>query len=402
MLQKIVHRISYHRHPWRSVKFDELAEIYTSMTLRSLGFSLIGIFVPIYLYLNGVSLPDIMFFFVVFFISRIPISYVIAFVIGRIGPKHTIALSTIVFILFLYMLLSRQTLEWPLWLLAFMYSLSNGSFFVAYHTDFSKIKDRRNGGQELGWLMIFERIGGALGPLVGGLLASYISPELTIVVAIVILVVSLWPLFMTKEPVRLHQHVTFKGFPYRKQLYNFVSLSGLHIDRFASNVFWPLYIAIAVFTAGTYAKLGFITAFAMLISLFSAHMFGKFIDSRRGLSLMHFGIVMNAITHMLRPIATSPGAAIAISTLNEPETLAFSMPLYKGLYDEADSLPGYRIVYFALIEIFTSIAKALFCLAIWALSFRYDPLRILGGSFIVVAVLTSVMVLQRFPALKRV
>ncbi len=46
------------------MKFDELAELYTSMSLRSLGFSLIGIFVPVYLFQYGVSVKDIFLFFI--------------------------------------------------------------------------------------------------------------------------------------------------------------------------------------------------------------------------------------------------------------------------------------------------------------------------------------------------
>ena len=63
MIQKLIHRIAAPGHPWRTMKFDELAEIYTSMTIRSLGFGIIGIFVPIFFYKNGVSLQSIFYFY---------------------------------------------------------------------------------------------------------------------------------------------------------------------------------------------------------------------------------------------------------------------------------------------------------------------------------------------------
>ena len=167
MLQKIIHNFARPRHPWRKIKFDELAEIYTSMSIRSFGFGIIGIFVPIYLYQNGSSLQSIFLFFTLFFVFRLPIAYVSAFVVGRIGPKHSIAVSTLLLIVFLSQLLTLDVFQWPLLILAFSFSVTNGLFFVAYNTDFSKIKNTEHGGKELSWLYIFERTGGALGPLVG-------------------------------------------------------------------------------------------------------------------------------------------------------------------------------------------------------------------------------------------
>lgn len=53
MLNKIIHKIARQHHPWRKMKFDEMAEVYTSMSLGSFGFGVIGIFVPVFLYKNG-------------------------------------------------------------------------------------------------------------------------------------------------------------------------------------------------------------------------------------------------------------------------------------------------------------------------------------------------------------
>src|SRR5690606_4521088 len=138
-------------------------------------------------------------------------------------------ISNILFIVFLGLLASFQSLDWPLWLLATFYTMANGLFWVAYHTDFSKVKDSTHGGKELGWLYIFERVGGALGPVVGGLLAAIFVSEATIIFAIIVFAASLVPLFLTNEPVRLHQHITYAGFPYRRHLMDFVSFSSFDI-----------------------------------------------------------------------------------------------------------------------------------------------------------------------------
>ena len=383
------------------MQFDELAEIYTSMSLRSLGFSIVGIFIPIYLYERGVELQSIFWLFSWIFLLRIPVAFVAAYVVGRAGPKHSIALSTLLFILFLVMLLSFTTFNWPLVSLAALFTISNGLFFIAYNTDFSKIKHSKHGGKELGWLYIFERIGGALGPFIGGLLASLARPEVTIVAAIAVLLGSLVPLFLTNEPVRLHQHITFRGFPWRRHVWDAVSLGAFNMDNISSLIWWPLFVAVTVFITGTYAKLGAVVALAMGISIFSAYMFGKFIDGKRGRALLFYGVITNASLHILRPFISTPAGVVAVSTANEPVTLSYRLPLFKAFYDAGDSEEGYRIVYMALTEMIGAFCKAVLCFSLYFAAYWAEAVTVLQWHFVVVGCISLGILLQRFPALKK-
>jgi MFS family permease len=402
MIQKLIHEFIKPRHPWRTMKFDELSEIYASMSIRSFGFGIIGIFVPIYLYQNGNSLQSIFLFYTLFFIFRIPVSYISAYVVARIGPKHSIAVSTILLVVFLSQLLTIDLFNWSLPVLALSFTLTNGLFFIAYNTDFSKIKNTSNGGKELSWLYIFERLGGALGPLVGGIIASLIAPEFTITVAILVLLVSLAPLFMSNEPVRLHQRITFRGFKWRRHKRDYLAISALGVDTNASQVMWPLLISVLIFTEGTYAKLGLITGFALGVSIFSSYIFGKIVDRENGLSLLKFGSIMNSISYVVRAFVTTASGAIAVSVLNEPITLAYKIPLVKGYYDAVDSEEGYRIVYLTVGEISSAVTKAIYYLVLFVFCYFADPISVLRWSFIPVAIISLGILLQRFPALKKV
>lgn len=402
MLRRIIYRLTRKHHTWRDVKFSELTEIYTSMSLRSFGFGVIGIFVPIFLYNNGVNLSDIFYFYTLFFIFRIPVAFIAGYIVARVGPKHSIALSTIITILFLSLLVTYSSMNWSLLLLSLLFTVSNGLFFIAYHTDFSKIKDSKNGGKELGWLYIFERFGSALGPFVGGLLASYVAPEISIVFAMLMLVLSLVPLFLSSEPVKLRQKISYKGFAWKNQTANYLSMGAFHVDNVASMVLWPLFIAVAIFEDDTYAKVGSLVAISMVVSMFSARMYGKFIDDNKGLFILRYGVTMNAFVHAIRSFVVASGGAIAISTLNEPMTLLYKMPLVKGLYDEADSIEGYRIVYFVTTEIFTAFVKFLMCLALLLFSYSYSPVEVLRYSFVFVGIISIGILLQRYKALKNV
>lgn len=384
------------------MKFDELAEIYTSMTLRSLGFSLVGIFVPVYLYKSGVSLQDIFLFFAVFFAVRVPVSYLAARVVGRIGPKHTIATSTVLFIFFLGMLVTFNSLGWPLLLLSVFYTLANGFFFIAMNTDFSKVKHQNHGGKELGWLYIFERAGGALGPIVGGLLAAWFAPEFTMVFAIIVFIASLIPLFMTREPVKTHQKISFKGFKYSKHIPDYISMGAFNAVNVSNGVYWPLLIAVFIYTDDTYAKLGIIIGGSLAVSIISAHMFGKIIDSKKGAALLKYGTFMSGVLNVIRSFITAGGGAVAGSFLGEPIGLSYRMPLTKGFFDAADSEEGYRIVYISFMEMVVGASKGLYCFGLFLACYWVDPVSVLRYQFIIMAFIGLLMLMQRFPALKRV
>ena len=147
MIQKLIHKILEPRHFWRTVGFDELSELYTSQLLRSLAISTIGVFTPIYLYKLGYSLSSMYDFFS-------------AFVVARIGPKHTMLLSSIIHVIYLSLILTIGDLHYPIMVPAMVGSLAYSLHLLAVQVNFSKIKHVDHGGKELGYMVVVERLGG--------------------------------------------------------------------------------------------------------------------------------------------------------------------------------------------------------------------------------------------------
>lgn len=400
MLRKLIHIIAYRHHPWREMQFDELAEIYTSMSLRSLGFGMIGIFVPVFLHTKGVELRSIFWFLSVFFFLRIPTSFFAGYLTGRIGPKHTLAISTVVVVLFLAMLLSFESLQWPLELLACVLNIANSLFFVAYQADFAKVKHHMHGGKELGWLTIFERVGGALGPVVGGVLGSLVAPEATLYTAIIILIVSLIPLFRTKEPLHLNTRVRFSGFRPQDHMQNFLAIAAFNVQHVAISWIWPLFIAVFIFTEGTYVKVGALVGLTMGISILCARAFGVFIDSRKGRYVLKYGVLLNFVLNAVKATVSGSSGVVAASALGEPIALSYSMPLTKGLYDESDGSDNHRIVYLTWAEVAAGSAKALFCFGLFIALRFFDAETAIRVGFIIVPFIGLLMMHQKFSALR--
>ena len=400
MIQKIIYRLLRKRHFWREIGFDELSEIYASQFLRSLALNIISVFVPIYLYKIGYSISSILLLFLVWFGVRPLYCLLAAKLIARIGPKHVIALANVIYIVFLTLLISIEDLNWPLALIALVGSLATTLFLIAFQVDFSKIKHSEHGGKELSYEHIVERIGAVLGPIVGGLVATFIDPRYAFATAIIVLCASLVPIFMSAEPIHTRQQIVYKGFPWRRHKRDFVSGVGFDVENLVTGLVWPLFIAITVLTANTYATLGLLAAVSTAIALIAIFTIGRLVDEKRGGMLLRAGAVTNAILHLCRPFASSFGLIIAVNVINEPLTVAYRLPYEKGRYDACDSAVGYRIVYFTLTNIIGALGDTLFLLLAWCLSMLISPVSTLKYCFVIGALASLLITSQRFIALR--
>lgn len=401
MIKRLITLFLKRRHFWRYASFDELSELYTNALLRSLANSLIGIFVPVFLYRLGYSLQTIFGMYVFWFAVRPVLDVLNAFIVGRIGPKHSLALASLLNIGYLALLLSLQSLHWPLLFVAFFGSWATGLHLQSFHTDFSKVKHSEHGGKELSYIAVLERIGGVIGPLVGGVIATVYDPRYTIAAAIFLQIVALIPLFMSAEPVVTKQHITFKGMAWRRHIPDYVSTVPLSVENFISAIIWPLFLTAVVLGSAVFAKLGIIVAAGTGLTILAAQLIGRLIDDSKGGLLLRVGTVVNAAIHCVRPFITSFPAAIGINIANDPVTAAYQMPYMKGFYDAADSLPGYRIAYIASIQVVGDIAKTLLCLGLWLATNYTDPVTVIKVGFFVAALASLGIMTERFPALRR-
>lgn len=400
MLQKIINRFLRPRHYWRSIDFDELSEIYASMFLRSLALSIIAVFVPIYLYKIGFSLSSIFFMYTAWFLARIFFDFIITKMVGSFGPKHTIAFATVLHIIYLTMLMTIQDLHWPLVLMALVGSFATATFVLAFEVDFSKVKHTEHGGKELGYVQIFERIGAIVGPLIGGLIASFVEPRYTIALAMIVLCVSLVPIFMSAEPTHIHKRIVYRGFPYRRHIYDFISSTGLSAENTISIIAWPIFISVVFLTTNTFAKLGILTSVSTAVALLAIYAIGKLVDEHRGGLLLKIGVISNATLHIFRVFASGMGLVLGINVINEPITVAYRLPYLKGRFDAADQVVGYRALYFMINDIFASLGNGILWGLMWIASLLINPIWAFKASFVLAALFSLMIMLQRFPALK--
>lgn len=401
MLKRLLRRLWAPRHTWRGIDFDELSEIYISMMIRSLATSMVGIFIPVYLYRLGHSLPAITSVFGCYFSVRVLLDLVAAHTTARIGPKHTLVVGQLLQIATSALFLTLPIFDWPLPLLGIFWGGAASFFFVPFHINFSKVKHRLHGGKEVSYEQIMEKIGFALGPAVGGIVAVLFGARYIFLVSAIMLVAGLWPLFRTAESTQLKQKLDFAGLPFKKIKHLIPSYIGLNVENTLCLMLWPLFLGMFILTGeDVFVGVGTMASISVFAAIVAAHAIGKTVDNRQGRPLLRYSAVANSLVYIVRIFTVSYPMALATNIANEVITLGYRLPYTKAFYDAADDLPGYRIVFISSMEIMGCMAKASMWWLLTGLALILSARQTIYIGFGIAAVASLLITTEKFKALK--
>lgn len=399
MLKQKLAKLLERRYFWRNVGFDELSELYISNMLRTFAVSLLLVFVPFYLYQHHYTISRICLVFGAFFLTRIFVDFAAAHSVARFGPKHSMIVSCMLQIISASLFLTVPNHAWPVWLLGSVYGASASFFFIPFHTEFSKIKHTDHSGKELGYMQILDKTGAVLGPLVGGLAAHLFGPQAIFLLAVGFLFGSLWPLFRSAEPVRVHQHLDFRSLSVSTIKHDLIAYVGSGVENTLCINAWPFYVSLFALTGAVYEQLGILTAFGILVSMWSTQLIGRLIDARNPRPILRAAVVINSLLYVFRPFVHSLAPAYAVNLTNELATTGYKMPMLKGVYAAADDLPGFRIVYITSLEACTSTLKAATWLFLAIIAQNFTTYTTFVAAFMIAGVASFFMLGEQFKAL---
>ena len=378
MFRKLLSFVLRRRHYWRSVSFDEIAELYTSRLITMFAINIVNLFAAVYLYKLGYDLSFIALFYGVFYVLRIPFAVVAAKFIAYFGPKHGILLANLLRIpslgAFALVPIAGDNALWAIAAFGLFQQLSAAAYDIAYTTDFSKVKHAERAGREIGTMLVIEKIARVASPIVGGIIASMWAPQATIILAAVLFAFSALPLFASVEPTATRVKLRITGFPWRLALPSVISQSVVGVDYVVSGMVWTLFMTVFIFAGlheNIYMALGGLASLGVAVSMVAAWAFGRLVDRHKGDVLLMLGIVGNTITHLSRPFIGTTTGVMGVSVANETATSAYSLAFTRVLFDVADS-SGFRITYLMFAEIMLAFGAALAC------GLLYIALQLLG------------------------
>lgn len=372
MVERFFHYFIRRTHYWRFVGYGELAELYASRMLRVMALQIVGGFLIVYMYQLGYSLQSIAIFWFFYFVLRTCMTPLVAMTVARYGPKHGTLISNVgqIFGTLMILLLPQFGLV-ALIGYAFTAGFSRSLYDVCYLVDFSKVKHVEHAGKELGLMQILEKIVTSLGPVLGGVIAFFFGPPAMFVFGAFLLLIAAIPLFFTPEPVKIHQKITLRHFNWKVAWRPCVANIGVGIDLNLSAFVWNIFLALVVLGIGSnavYAQIGALGSVSMLASIACAYFYGRLVDRHQGKRLLKLSTIGDALVHVIRPFVQTPFHIVSVNVANDIVTTGINLPATRGIFDTADGLPGYRIVFMSIMEAMTTIGDALVMLVLIGLT----------------------------------
>lgn len=392
MLHKLVFFFVRYTHPWRVVGSAEMAELYISRMMRLMGLKIMAGFSFIYMYQLGYNLQFLAWFFVIYFFTRLFFSSPLtAVIIARYGPKHASLLSNILQIIAIFVILTLPEYGiWALMVYAPIAGLATTLYDVSYLVDFSKVKHIDHSGKELGVMQIVERAMVGLGPLLGGVVALYFGPQAMLLLGAFLMLIAALPLFFTSEPTRIHQKITLQHFNWRTAWRPMLAGVGTGVDMNISGIGWGLFLAILVFGVSknneVYAQIGALGSASVIASIFCAYFYGKLVDRHKGKKLLKLSVIGDMMIHFSRLVVVNPVQALAVNIGNEVMTIGYAIPGMRAIFDVADGLPGYRIIFLSLVYAAHLFGDILASLVMLGLTYYFDEKTTLHMIFVILPV----------------
>lgn len=404
MIQSLIHRFLKRRHFWRYATFSEVAELYASRTIRLFALRMVAVFTAIYLLQQGYDLEFQALFWAAFFFYKVLFAWPAALIVARVGPKHASFIANVLAAISLVFLPFTPTYGiWALALWCVFQASSTCLYNLSFQVDFSKVKSIDHNGKEIAFMNILEKIASALGPIVGGAVAFVAGPEVVMIVAAALFILAAIPLFLTAEPIKTHQALDFRNFPWRTSWRGFIAQIAVGFDMFVSGTVWILFIATVIFTSSgndIYAKVGLLASVSLIAALVSSYWFGKLIDHRRGFELLKAGTLLNSVTHFMRATVSSPTGVVFSNITNEGATTAYTMAFTRGLFDMAD-VSGKRVAYLFVVEMMLNLGAALGAVLFGLILTTVSDESGLRVFFVVSSVVTLLIMTPRFPLYRK-
>ncbi len=289
----------------------KMQKLYSNLALRTLAFSCISFFVPIYLlFYIKLTFETVALFFAVFFAVMAVFSPIALVIAQRIGLKNAVVVSLPFSILFFVMLYRMSDgLMFPLWLIALLGGIGESLYFTALNIDFALNTKKEYRGYNIGVLDSFFKSSALFGPIFGAGVIVYFGFELLFGLTLLVLMLCLIPALQVR--VRREKfRISFKRIFSLKNARYMPAFFAYGIMSAAEWFLWPVFVFVALNDIWSVALAVALVAFGTAIFVgFFRHAALKYSLS----SFLKAGALIYSITWILRINSTT---ALDIYTLS--------------------------------------------------------------------------------------
>jgi len=328
------------------------SSLYITNTLKTFAESLIGIFIPIYIF-RLTNLPEIaqstivnsiMWILIYYFLRSLiilsSINFVTNFVFGKINFKRSIFFSNI-FLAVALVFLSQAAIH-PIFLIISSVPLAFSAilYWIPYHILFTRNSASSSGhfGKNYGKRILFENAAAALGPLLGATLITLYGFNMLFVVGIFIMLCSSIPILLgvKEHPHGKHsaKHIFINTLKDKKYRYDTIAISSEASDSILYSIFWPIMLFVVL---KSFEKVGIITSISVALSSISAIIVGTAIDKGNSKIIHKIGVAVNTLLYLPRVFVTTAIPIYIIDVADRINGTLYGIPMISKMYEHAKS-----------------------------------------------------------------
>ena len=176
-----------------------MTKIYIFQAIMTFIKSLIGIFVPVYLYKVGFSIAEILLYSMAIGLTYLILIPTSIKIIKKLGFKYTLLITIPIYFTHILVLNFLETSIIFYHLAWLSFGTYMAFFWPAMHSEIAMNGSSKHRASQMGTLQILTTLFATLAPLVGGLVLEVSSYYVLLVISSIILFIGIIPLIVSKD-----------------------------------------------------------------------------------------------------------------------------------------------------------------------------------------------------------
>ncbi len=350
-------------------KLEESPALYATNTIKGFALSLVGIFIPVYIYtlenkpiiysdshINSVGWV-LIYYLITGITLLISSSELTNSIFGFLTMKNSIFISTILQSIMLLSLSLADKYFYLIFLAGILTGLESFLYWIPYHTLFirkSRNKEKGHFGNTVATRILLGKLARTIGPIMGGFIISIYSFNLLFFIGILLLSLSSIPVLVSVDESKHGKHNVwhiFKKYISRKELRKkSVAMAANGIEDIIYATMWPILLFVAL---KSFSKLGTLVSISIFISSLTVVLVGKFIDKHGVRKVLKIGLTIDSLLYVFRMFVTTPSLLFAIDItdrINGPLRAIPFLSVYYNIAEQEGTTTAELIIYRELIK----------------------------------------------------
>ena len=314
---------AFHVNAFTRIK-KELKEIYATTVLRAFSLSLISVFIPIYLLEIGYSLNQALLYLAVFYIVITLFGPISVMISSKFGMKHTMAVGPVMTVAYLLLLRGVGDFNLSIYPIAIVGAIGSLLIWVPMNSHFAKATHKRRRGTELGVFKILQKSAAVAAPAVGGVMIAKLGFSPLFVLASVLLLISVAPLFLSYE---YKNHMKYKW----SQVFSKKNLHWINDFFVQGFILVPVAIMFPIYVykiSQQFSITGIAVSIMSLGIAVAAILIGRITDKFEKKAIMRVGGIMLAAVMLTLIFVTQPLIVYALSFFSGIGWAVITIPLF--------------------------------------------------------------------------